>query len=717
MKFFAAAPRGVTNLLADELRSLGIDHQQTKNTGIDFQGELVDAYRVCLWSRLANRVLMPVTTVNVRSADELYQEIKAIHWERHLHSSGTLAVDATGSTSTVRHSKFAALKVKDAVVDRFRELFGERPSVDTAYPDLRLKVRLRAEQAYISIDLSGTSLHKRGYRELGTPAPLKENLAATILLAAGWPELAAQNAPLFDPMCGSGTLLIEGAMIAADIAPGLYRDYFGFLGWRRHDAVAWERLLEEARVRREEGLKQMPVILGQDQSRQAVETARSNVAVAGLADHIRVEQQEFRFNTVIPAGQPGLLVVNPPYGERLGEVNELKSLYRLLGDYLRRQPGWRAAIFTGNLELAAQIGLKSWPPLTLFNGPIECRLFRYQVEHSDDISAQTTFDPDLIDSPGAQMFANRLRKNLRHLRKWAKRAGVSCYRVYDADLPEYAVAIDCYQADELYLHVQEYRAPKSIDVDKAMLRLQEVLAVVGKELEVPAERIFLKVRQRQRGSAQYSRQADSRHFLVVQEADCQVLVNLADYLDTGLFLDHRQVREWIGENSKGKRFLNLFAYTGVATVRAALGDAEHTTTIDMSRTYLDWAQRNLALNKADAARHDFIQADCLGWLAEHARKGRPTYDLIFLDPPTFSSSKRMSGTFEVQRDHPTVIHQAMRLLEEKGTLIFSNNFRSFRMSESLRDEYEIEDITTRTMPEDFKRNNAIHNVWLIRHRK
>ncbi|MCW8918441.1 MAG: bifunctional 23S rRNA (guanine(2069)-N(7))-methyltransferase RlmK/23S rRNA (guanine(2445)-N(2))-methyltransferase RlmL [Gammaproteobacteria bacterium] len=717
MKFFATAPRGLSPLLERELRELGAEKIRPSAAGATFEGELELAYRLCLWSRVANRVLLPITTLKAATPEELYEEVKAIHWEKHLHSSGTLAVDCAVSDAAIGHSKYAALKVKDAVCDRFREQFDERPSVELDTPDLRINLHLRGTTGKINIDLSGGSLHRRGYRAEGVIAPLKENLAAGILLLADWPFVASRGGALLDPMCGSGTLLIEGAMIAADIAPGLYRKHIGFTGWRRHDEALWQRLLDEAAERRTAGLQKLPPILGFDANPQAIAAALRNIDSAGLSRHIQIERREL--GTLPRPGDdtPGLLVVNPPYGERLGEINELKGLYAELGRHLQSDlPGWRAAIFTGNPQLAAYVGLRTHKkPEPLFNGPIECQLFLYRIPETTKATEENQINPTLAHSEGAQMFANRLRKNLKHLGKWARREGVDCYRLYDSDLPEYAVAVDLYQGDKLWVHVQEYQAPKTVDEEKARQRLMEALAVIPQVLEIPVEQLFYKVRQRQKGASQYEKQASRGAFFEVREGSCRLLVNLSDYLDTGLFLDHRTTRTLIEREAKGRRFLNLFAYTGVATLHAAAGGARSTTTVDMSHTYLDWAKRNMALNAYTGPEHHYIQADCTAWLAEQAPRAGGQYDLIFLDPPTFSSSKRMEDAFDVQRDHVALITNAMRLLSKEGLLIFSNNFRKFRLDEAALGNYRIEEISRQTLPEDFRRNPHIHRCWRIHH--
>lgn len=313
---------------------------------------------------------------------------------------------------------------------------------------------------------------------------------------------------------------------------------------------------------------------------------------------------------------------------------------------------------------------------------------------------------------GAEMFANRLRKNLRHLGKWARREGVSCYRVYDADLPEYALAVDLYEG---WAHVQEYAAPAEVDPAQAAARLRAALQVMPEALGVPGDQVILKVRRRQKGLAQYERRAATGVFREVQEGGLRFLVNLADYLDTGLFLDHRPTRAMIRGLVKGGRFLNLFAYTGTASVYAAAGEAASTTTVDMSPVYLDWARRNMAINGfVEGRTHRLVRADCLTWLAAaHPER----YHVIFLDPPTFSNSKRMgAATFDVQRDHVDLLRRAAQLLARDGVMLFSNNFRHFKMHRHALPELAIEEITHATIAPDFRRSPRIHSCWRITRR-
>ncbi|MCC5857044.1 MAG: bifunctional 23S rRNA (guanine(2069)-N(7))-methyltransferase RlmK/23S rRNA (guanine(2445)-N(2))-methyltransferase RlmL [Ectothiorhodospiraceae bacterium] len=699
-RLFATAPRGLENLLRDELHALGATDAREQRAGVAFNGGLALAYRACLWSRVANRILLPLAEFPAGDADALYRGVRELDWERHLSADGTLAVEVTGVRSAIGHSRYAAQRVKDAVVDQFRERYGQRPSVDTERPSIRINVHLVQDQATLALDLSGDSLHRRGYREPGVAAPLKENLAAAVLLRGGWPEIAAAGGPLLDPMCGSGTLLIEAAWIAGDVAPGLLRTYFGFLGWRQHDAVVWKTLVDEALERQEAGECRVPPIVGYDRDAAAVRGAIDNVRRAGLSGIVHVERRELG-RAEPPVGRaPGLVAVNPPYGERLDDAQALIPLYARLGDSLRQHfAGWQAVVLTG---ADAELGLKPERGWTVYNGAIRCRLERFRIaaQSQDAPSAPAT---DLV---------NRLRKNRRSLSGWLKRSGVSCYRLYDADIPEYALAVDVYGTVEGdWLHVQEYAPPRSVNPADARARLRAALTAIPQALDVSPDRMAYKLRQRQKGGDQYGKQGHGGRYLEVREGPCRLLVNLTDYLDTGLFLDHRPVREFLGAQAEGKRVLNLFCYTGAATVHAALGGARATDSVDLSKTYLEWAARNLHLNGVDVRRHQVHRADCRAWLA--SGRGGP-YDLIFLDPPSFSNSKRMDGTLDVQRDHVELILNAARMLTPDGLLIFSTNLRRFRLDQTALTGLTVEDRTRWSIPPDFRRNPRIHQCWFIR---
>jgi 23S rRNA (guanine2445-N2)-methyltransferase / 23S rRNA (guanine2069-N7)-methyltransferase len=719
VQFFASCPPGVADLTAAELRACGATHTRELKLGVLFEGSLETAYRACLWSRTASRILMPLGNFPAATPEELYAGVAAIDWTQHVAPNGTLAIEFGGSSAGIKHTHFGALKTKDAIVDQMRERTGQRPSVELERPDMRLDVRVDRERATLSLDLSGESLHRRAYRARGVAAPLKENLAAAVLLRSGWPAIA-ESGEFVDPMCGSGTLVIEAAMMALDIAPGVLRSYFGFVGWRGHDRELWQRLVDEARARREATANRRIVLRGYDSDAAAIHAAIENSERAKLRGFVHFERRELEQLVKQSDATTGLLATNPPYGERIGDQERLQALYATLGQKLREQfQGWRAAVLTGNPPLAKALGIHARRSHTLFNGRIECRLLRFEIT-PDDFQQPRAPAPDAAEirtRPGAQMFANRLRKNLKSALDWAQRESVDCFRIYDADMPEYAFAIDQYGdgAGNRWVVVQEYAPPRTVDAKAARQRRDEALAVIPHELDVPADRMFVRERRQQKQGTQYEKLAREREFAVVREQPHRFFVNFTDYLDTGLFLDHRPTRRLIAELASGKRFLNLFAYTGTATVYAAGGGAVASTTVDMSRTYLDWAKRNLALNELASPAHGFVQANCLTWLEEQRTSAR-RWDLMFIDPPTHSRSKRMTDDFDVQRDHAKLLNLARELLTPRGTIVFSNNYTRFKLAAAALEAFEIEDISRNTVPEDFSRNLRIHSCFLLRSR-
>ena len=709
--YFATCPKGMEYLLRDELIALGADDVRETLAGAHFSGALENAYRACLWSRLASRILLPLSEFAAADDDELYAGVQAIDWSAHLAVHATLAVDAGTALSKLTHSQFIAQRVKDAIVDQFRQRDGERPNVDTDEPDVRINLRLRRDRATVSLDLAGSPLHRRGWREVQGEAPLKENLAAAMLLRARWPEIYAAGGALLDPMCGSGTLLIEGALMVADSAPGLHREYFGFLGWQQHDIAMWRSLLDEARQRAETGLRALrSVFFGSDIDPRMVQTAKRNAQSAGVAGFFRLDKWDATQLTP-PAGvESGLVITNPPYGERLGDREQMPALYRAFGSRLRQHfVGWHAAVLAGDAELGRAMQLHADKRYVLYNGALETLLLTFDIQPRDESPRELK-----PLSAGAQMLKNRLEKNLRRLRKRVISEDIHCWRVYDQDMPEYAAAIDIYgdiHGDD-HLHIQEYRAPAEVPADVARLRMREIARVAGEVLGVPRERIALKTRERGTGGSKYGKFDQRNEYFEVEEAGLRFLVNLTDYLDTGLFLDHRVARAKVRELAAGKCFLNLFAYTASASVYAAAGGALETTSVDLSAPYMEWASRNLALNGFTGASHRLMQFDALDFL----RRDRGHYGLIFVDPPTFSNSKR-AGDFSVQRDHVKLLDACNARLTHDGVILFSNNFRRFKLDRAeLEQRFSIEDWTPPSIPFDFARRASIHGCWLLRKR-
>lgn len=717
MKFFVSCGKGLEYLLVDELLALGCVHATATVAGANVEGTLADAQRAVLWSRLASRVLWPLASFDCPDPDALYAGVAQLPWHEHLDAGMTLAVDAHVSGDALTHARYAAQRVKDAVVDTLRTPESDRPSVDIEAPDLRLNLVVRKGTAIVSVDLGGGPLHRRGWRRAQGEAPLKENLAAAVLLRGGWPAVYAQGGALLDPMCGSGTLLIEGALMAADVAPGLMR-----LGdalptrWKGFPLAAWNALVADARQREAGGRAALRrCFFGRDIDPHAIRTAAENAQAATVGDAIEliaagIEQlapDPGQAATGFPAA--GLVVCNPPYDARLAAD---AALYRALGTALKLAvPGWRASLLCGDAQLAFATGLRARRKYQLFNSALECTLILV-----DPVAEPARARIAARELPeGAQMVANRLGKNIAKLKSWRTREDITCWRAYDADIPEYSAAIDVYATEpqgETWLHVQEYAAPADIPVDVARRRLNDLLLAAREVFDVPRERVALKIRSTGKGGSKYGRMDRRGELLDVCEGEARLKVNLFDYLDTGLFLDHRPLRMRIASEAAGTRFLNLFCYTGAATVHAAVGGAAQTTSVDLSATYLEWLAENLRANRyrgrpIGGTSHRIAQADAMAWL----EADRGEYDLIFCDPPTFSNSKR-TGDFDVQREHVRLLRAAMARLSFGGALYFSNNYRRFRLDDAAIAEFaSIEDITARTIPPDFARDARIHRCW------
>lgn len=707
MKFFVSCAKGLEYLLADELQALGCARATATIAGVNAEGEPVDAQRAVLWSRLASRVLWPIGDFDCPNEQALYDGVFAIAWENHLRAELTLAVDAHVSGEAITHARYAAQRVKDAVVDRLRQQGQERPSVDVEQPDVRINFSLRKGRATVSIDLGGGPMHRRGWRHEQTEAPLKENLAAAVLMRGGWPALYHDGGALLDPMCGSGTLLIEGALMAADVAPGLQRHGNVLPSrWLGFDADLWRGLYADALSRESRGRAALrPAFFGSDLDTRAIRAARENEVLAGLAGQIDWQVRDIAQLPVL-AESNGLAVCNPPYDERLAAD---AALYRTLGDALKRAvPQWRASLLCGNADLAQATGLRAHKKYQLFNGAIECALI---VCQPIAVPERERSEPRPL-SEGAQMVANRIRKNLKKFKSWRAREEVDCYRAYDADLPEYAAAIDVYTGaddDKIWLHVQEYAAPATIPEADVRRRFSELLAAAREVFAVPAEQVAVKSRTRGKGGSKYGRFDERDHSLWVNENGARLKVNLFDYLDTGLFLDHRPLRRRMAQEVRGKHFLNLFSYTGVATVQAAVAGAASTTSVDLSATYLQWCSDNLRANGLTGSAHELVHADAVRWLeAEDAE-----YDIIFCDPPTFSNSARAED-FDIQKEHVRLLRAAVSRLAPGGVLYFSNNFRRFRLDEEAIGQFaRCQDISARTIPPDFERNARIHRAWQL----
>ncbi|XAV87908.1 MAG: bifunctional 23S rRNA (guanine(2069)-N(7))-methyltransferase RlmK/23S rRNA (guanine(2445)-N(2))-methyltransferase RlmL [Candidatus Symbiodolus clandestinus] len=696
-ELFARTARGLEELLKQELQTFGAEITQMTSSGVHFKGSLPTIYQSLLWSRLASRMLLKLAQFPVLDEQQLYQGALAIDWPAYFASNATFAVRFIGTSAAIRHSHYGALRIKDAIIDRFQQQQRPRPVVATHQPDLLIEGCLQRDQLMLSLDLSGESLHRRGYRQQAGVAPIKETLAAAMIRRSGWQP----GEPFIDPMCGAGTLLIEAALVATDRAPGLQRSRWGVAGWFAHQPQQWQALQQQAQQRAEDGKQRYQgLFLGYDQTAAVLQQARQNAKRAGVAELITFAQADAsQLINPVPSATSGTLLTNPPYGERLGSTASLLALYGRFASNLKQQfPGWRLSLLTQHPELFQALNLRAERQFTLYNGPLCCTQKNYQL-------TQPTREP--LNPAGD--FTNRLTKKQRQLAPWAEQEGIDSYRLYDADLPDYNVAIDRY-AD--YLVIQEYQPPIPIEERKRQHRLQAVIEASCQVTQLPVNHIIVKQRQRQRHGNQYQPLAQQGLWIAVQEYGAQLWVNLTDYLDSGLFLDHRRTRRLLAKQAAGKDFLNLFCYTAAATVQVARAGARSTTSVDLSTTYLNWAERNLKANDLLGTQHRLIQADCLRWLSDCSQQ----FDLILLDPPTFSRSKRMQQSFEVQRDQKLLFTQLQRLLRPHGVLLFSNNYREFQLDTACLSVLQLDakEISHQTTSPDFSRTRSGHRCWTIR---
>lgn len=790
-RFTARTLEGLEWVLAEELEAVGARDLRLGRRTIEFSAEpgreRETLYRAVLECRTAIRVLEPLGRFTVESPETLYRAMQEVDWTEQLKVSDSLRVDAAIHDTFLTHSLYAAQIVKDAVVDQLRTPSGRRPSVQLRGATLRIALHLVGGVATVFRDAAGRSLHQRGWRMGEVEAPLSEVLAAGILATAGWWRPGDQGGsttgePLLDPMCGSGTLVIEGATIAAGMAPGLWRarrKAHGFFRFRDCDRPLAERLLAdlEARV----GMP-APLFVASDLDAQAVDAARACAEAAGVATALTINQRHFE--DARPAPPPGLVVTNPPYGERL-PLPRAGALFRRIGDWLvQRCGGWRAAILAADTPALSHLGLRPSHRIPLMNGPIPCRLLELEIRERATPpsiplqvegrgSGSGAGDPSTADAasqdrgedaepwrfrhagdgsgeprggersrrgdsprPGAvgasdpaspapvpgrprarttadQIgdFRRRLAKRFKHLSKWARRQGAEAFRVYDRDIPEIPLAIDWYAG---WLHAAEYDRPHERTEIEHEVWLDRMIEAAAAELGVPPDRTFLKARRRQRGGEQYQKVDERKALVTVREGGLAFECNLSDYVDTGLFLDHRTTRSLVRDEAAGKRFLNLFGYTGSFSVYAAAGGAVETTSVDLSNTYLEWTRTNLARNGfKDAGRHRTVRDEARAFLEHRVRRGEPPFDLVVVDPPTYSRSAKSEQPWDVEQDHAELLELVARNLVVGGVVYFSTNFRRFHLAtDRLEPRFTIREITNRTIPEDF-RNERIHRCWRL----
>ena len=748
LEFFATCPKGFEKLLAQELDGLRIKKVRPLGGQVAFYGSLADAYRVCLWSRLTSRVILVLDRVGAATSDALYEDLSHIAWEDHIGPHATIAVSAHGTNDQLRNTNFIAVRTKDAIVDRLQAKRGSRPMVNTLAPDVTIVVRVSRNRATVGIDLAGEALFKRSLTGGRGPArefaPLRLDYAAALLYLQAQ---TAASAPLFSPDAplpallfpGAGALVQEAAGMALDVAPGILRARWGMTGWAGHDDDAWQDLLAEADERAEKGQERQVTLYAVDPRPKAKEAVLYMLRAGGLkadvqflpasellkhAEHFTGVVADLSWTKEEPTLQSSAYAT---LGLFAGQASTLLTSDTNTDTVLRATPSQTLSVYVGN-SIAT---MRCYP--AAIAEEVEAGSSDVTASNSESTSVpagptvMVNNQPVSVLVPASDQFAARLAKVAKQRAKWARKNDVSCYRVYDADLPDYAVSIDIYKGatkPTTWLQISEYAASKEIDPDLAKRRLLDVLALAPRILGVPSSNVNLRTRTRAKGGSQYSDEGSAadnsrKEMLLIDEGGLLFEVNFASRLDCGIFLDHRDTRAEIRELMKSagpaKSFLNLFAYTGTATCYAADGGALHSTTVDLSKPSLEWAKRNMKRNGFDGEEHEFVQADVLSWITK-MRHTKNRWNVIFCDVPTFSNSSRMKqSSFDVQRDHAELIIGISRLLTRGGVAIFSCNLRAFKpdVEKIQRAGVVIEDITSESIPKDFSRNQKIHHAYKI----
>ncbi len=761
MTLVAACAFGLEAIVKRELIALGYKANVAQPGRVQFEGTWADVCRTNLWLRTADRVLVKVLEFPAADFDALFETVKDHDWSELIAADAAFPV--TGRSRLSQLSSVPAIQrtVKKAIVESLKREHAGRALPETG-PTFKVDVALLNDIAQLTLDTTGDSLHKRGYRKLTGKAPIKETLAAALVDLSVWkPERM-----LVDPFCGTGTIAIEAAMMGLKIAPGLNRT-FASSDWSQIRTERWTEAIENAKSQTVHDADLQ--IIGSDIDAEALEMAKYHARQAGVDRQIHFRQQAF--HEFQSQHKYGCLITNPPYGERLEDLRSVQPLYESFPGVLQRLETWSLFVITNFPSVEKIFQKRATRRRKLFNGRIECMYYQYlgprpprgyfdddyvepQTESDDSpqLETKTDFDVDRADvKPAevhseveaapvkigatstvpakvvprtqrdpvapifgglqakdheqAELFRSRLTKRARHLRKWPTKRGVTCFRLYDRDIPEIPLVVDRY---EDHLHITEYERPHERELGRHAAWLELMRTTAAETLEISADQSHLK--SREHDSRQYEKVANQRQRIEVQEAGLKFLVNLTDYVDTGLFLDHRNTRLMVHSEANGTRFLNLFAYTGSFTVFAADADADSTVTVDLSKNYLQWAQDNLKINGLLGPEHKFIDMDCMAYLERAVAKKRK-FDLIVVDPPTFSNSKRTEDDWDVQQRHVEMLNMIAQILTPAGVVYFSTNFRRFKFDEANLIGFDtIHEISKQTIPEDF-RNKRIHRCW------
>ena len=728
MQLVATAAFGLETVVAGELRQLGYEPRITRPGRIEFAGDESAICRANLWLRSSDRVLVQLARFPASDFDTLFETTLSLPWEEWIAPGAAIPVRGRSRKSQLSSVPACQRTVKKAIVDRLGRTLVGHASAEVGLPGdalaetgppVPVEVALLEDEATLSVDTSGDGLHRRGYRTLTGAAQIRETLAAALVQLSFW----QRGRPLVDPFCGTGTIVIEAAMLGRNMAPGRRRP-FAAEHWPRIAPNFWKRAREEADDLLQPSLR--PRLLGTDNDPEALKLARYHAEQAGVAADVHFQQQPFA--DLDSTRSFGSIVTNPPYGMRMGDDAEVETLYRTMPDVLRRLKSWSHFILSARDDLEKLVGQQANRRRKLYNGQIKCTYFQFHGPKPTDHADEGRAFGGLRDEAArqAEEFANRLRKRARHLRRWPTKRGITCYRLYDRDVPDVPLVVDRY---EDALHIAEYDRPHERTAAEHADWLDHMVRTAGEVLEVAPENCFVKRRERQRGTAQYQRFDSAAAVRVVDEGGLKFQVNLSDYIDTGLFLDHRITRQMVRDAADGTRFLNLFGYTGTFTVYAAAGGAVRTTTVDLSANYLEWAEQNMRLNgfhisplpsgerlgegageRPGEGQHRFVRDDAMHFLDQLPDDEQ--FDLVVVDPPTFSNSKRLETDWDIQRDHEPLLRRVLEHTAPGGMIFFSTNSRRFKLNEAVLEGTTFREISRQTVPEDY-RNRRIHRSWRI----
>ncbi|CAL4323131.1 bifunctional 23S rRNA (guanine(2069)-N(7))-methyltransferase RlmK/23S rRNA (guanine(2445)-N(2))-methyltransferase RlmL [Buchnera aphidicola] len=688
---------GCEDLLEKELNILGATNLKLIKGGIYCSVNKHVLYNILMWSRIASRVFLCIKNFSIQNSNDLYTNIYNIEWNTIFHHNDTFMIRFKGTNNIIRNTLFGTFIIKDAIMDYFYKKEFFRPIVNRVSADICITAFLFKNVVHIMLNLSGDALHQRGYSKISKNiTPIKENLGMAIVLRSGWNFKSL----LIDPMCGSGTLLIEAAMFSSDRAPGLKRKKWGFQNWKNHDKKIWENTQKEALYKFEIGIKTCKqIFLGYDYNKNCIKEAKIHALNAGVDGIIQFSQKNINdFKNIFEKNHKGTILSNPPYGERHKTKNQVAALYIQIGFVSQKHfHQWNISIFSSSIYLLNFIQMPFYKKFFYKNGPLNCIQRNYIASSSSDDTC-------------INEYKNRLNKNFKKFKKWKFLNNIDCFRVYNADLPNYNIIIDLYKN---WMVIQEYEAPKEINPEYAHKRLCQSVYYAKKILSIPINNIILKLRKKQKKGKQYEKFHHNNNFFEIQEYNLKFLVNLTDYLDTGIFFDKRLIRKLITNISYGKDFLNLFSYTGTASVAAASGGARSTTTIDISKTYIKWSMKNMSINHFTSNNHIFIQQDCLDWLKISNKK----FDLIFVNPPTFSNSKKMKKFFYLKKDYLILMIHLKKILKNDGKIIFSSSTHNFDINIKHLNAIKLyaKNITKKITPQDMIKNIHVHHSWLITH--